>query len=74
MHKIKLPEKYSWPESLHINQPWTIGQAMSSGCIRMANDDVKHLYANVDIGTKVIVLRQNWLQKDKICSSGSAVE
>jgi lipoprotein-anchoring transpeptidase ErfK/SrfK len=39
------------------NQPWTIGQAMSSGCIRMANDDVKHLYANVDIGTKVVVLR-----------------
>jgi lipoprotein-anchoring transpeptidase ErfK/SrfK len=39
------------------NQPWTIGQAMSSGCIRMANNDVKHLYANVDIGTKVVVLR-----------------
>ncbi|WP_425350566.1 L,D-transpeptidase [Phyllobacterium sophorae] len=57
MHKIKLSEKYSWPESLHINQRWTIGQAMSSRCIRMANDDVKHLYANVDIGTKVIVLR-----------------
>lgn len=28
------------------NQPWTIGQAMSSDCIRMANDDVKHLYDN----------------------------
>ncbi len=39
------------------NQPWTIGQAMSSGCIRMANDDVKHLYANVRIGTRVVVLR-----------------
>ena len=39
------------------NQPWTIGQAMSSGCIRMANDDVKHLYANVGIGTRVVVLR-----------------
>ncbi|EJN03885.1 hypothetical protein PMI41_01520 [Phyllobacterium sp. YR531] len=39
------------------NQPWTIGQAMSSGCIRMANDDVKHLYANVSIGTRVVVLR-----------------
>jgi lipoprotein-anchoring transpeptidase ErfK/SrfK len=39
------------------NQPWTIGRAMSSGCIRMANEDVKHLYANVDIGTKIIVLR-----------------
>jgi lipoprotein-anchoring transpeptidase ErfK/SrfK len=39
------------------NQPWTIGQAMSSGCIRMANDDVTHLYNQVDIGTKVIVRR-----------------
>lgn len=39
------------------NQPWTIGQAMSSGCIRMANDDVKHLYAQVGIGTKVVVTR-----------------
>ncbi|MDQ0999452.1 lipoprotein-anchoring transpeptidase ErfK/SrfK [Phyllobacterium ifriqiyense] len=39
------------------NQPWTIGHAMSSGCIRMANDDVKHLYANVGVGTRVVVLR-----------------
>ena len=37
------------------NQPWTIGQAMSSGCIRMANDDVTHLYDQVKVGTKVIV-------------------
>jgi lipoprotein-anchoring transpeptidase ErfK/SrfK len=39
------------------NQPWTIGQAMSSGCIRMANDDVIHLYNQVGIGTKVVVIR-----------------
>ncbi|MEL6504430.1 MAG: L,D-transpeptidase [Pseudomonadota bacterium] len=37
------------------NQPWTIGQAMSSGCIRMANDDVSDLYKRVGIGTRVIV-------------------
>lgn len=37
------------------NQPWTIGQAMSSGCIRMANDDVTHLYKKVGVGTRVIV-------------------
>lgn len=37
------------------NQPWTIGQAMSSGCIRLANDDVEDLYARVNIGAKVIV-------------------
>ena len=37
------------------NQPWTIGQAMSSGCIRLANDDVTDLYNRVQIGSKVIV-------------------
>ena len=37
------------------NQPWTIGQAMSSGCIRLANDDVTDLYKRVKIGAKVVV-------------------
>ncbi|MCF3642773.1 L,D-transpeptidase [Rhizobium sp. TRM95111] len=37
------------------NQPSSIGQAMSSGCIRMANEDVEHLYAQVSIGATVIV-------------------
>ena len=37
------------------NQPWTIGQAMSSGCIRMANDDVMHLYELANVGTRVVV-------------------
>lgn len=37
------------------NQPASIGKAMSSGCIRMANEDVEHLYANVQIGAKVVV-------------------
>jgi lipoprotein-anchoring transpeptidase ErfK/SrfK len=39
------------------NQPWTLGRAMSSGCIRMSNNDVKFLYDKVGIGTKVIVRR-----------------
>lgn len=38
------------------NEPWTIGLNLSSGCIRMMNDDVKDLYARADIGTKVIVV------------------
>ncbi|MGC4050740.1 MAG: L,D-transpeptidase [Paludibaculum sp.] len=38
------------------NQPWTIGLNMSSGCIRMMNKDVEHLYDRADIGTKVIVV------------------
>lgn len=37
------------------NQPWTIGKAVSSGCIRMRNEDVMDLYERVDVGTKVIV-------------------
>jgi len=39
------------------NEPWTIGQAVSSGCIRMTNDDVSHLYEQVKVGTRVIVKR-----------------
>jgi lipoprotein-anchoring transpeptidase ErfK/SrfK len=39
------------------NEPWTIGQAVSSGCVRMANEDVIHLYEQVKVGTKVVVLR-----------------
>jgi lipoprotein-anchoring transpeptidase ErfK/SrfK len=37
------------------NQPWSIGQAVSSGCIRMRNEDVIDLYERVGVGTKVIV-------------------
>ncbi|WP_068081350.1 L,D-transpeptidase [Polycladidibacter stylochi] len=39
------------------NEPWTIGSAVSSGCIRMANEDVIHLYENVSVGAKIIVMR-----------------
>ena len=37
-------------------EPWTIGGDVSSGCIRMVNDDVIDLYSRVKIGAKVIVL------------------
>ncbi len=37
------------------NQPWTIGKAMSSGCIRLANDDVEDLYSRVRVGSRVVV-------------------
>jgi lipoprotein-anchoring transpeptidase ErfK/SrfK len=39
------------------NEPDSIGSAVSSGCIRMTNDDVEDLYARVKLGTKVIVMR-----------------
>src|SRR5882724_6279100 len=38
------------------NAPSTIGTRVSSGCIRLTNDDVADLYSRVNIGTKVIVL------------------
>jgi lipoprotein-anchoring transpeptidase ErfK/SrfK len=37
------------------NEPETIGQAVSSGCFRMTNDDVQDLYGRVAVGTTVIV-------------------
>ena len=37
------------------NAPWTIGHSVSSGCIRMRNEDVTDLYERVNVGTKVIV-------------------
>jgi lipoprotein-anchoring transpeptidase ErfK/SrfK len=40
------------------NAPETIGQAVSSGCFRLVNDDVVDLYTRVPVGTHVIV-RQN---------------
>jgi len=40
------------------NAPETIGQAVSSGCFRLVNDDVVDLYGRVPVGTHVIV-RQN---------------
>ena len=39
------------------NEPETIGQAVSSGCFRMTNDDVVDLYNRVRVGTTVYVLR-----------------
>lgn len=39
------------------NEPQTIGQAVSSGCIRMTNEDVTDLYDRVRVGAKVVVVR-----------------
>ena len=38
------------------NEPWTIGTNVSSGCIRMRNQDVIDLYGRVNVGTRVVVL------------------
>ena len=41
------------------NEPESIGHAVSSGCIRMLNEDVMDLYDRVKVGTKVVVMRWN---------------
>ncbi|RYE11492.1 MAG: L,D-transpeptidase [Hyphomicrobiales bacterium] len=37
------------------SEPWTIGQAVSSGCIRLTNDDIIDLYDRVKVGALVVV-------------------
>lgn len=47
--------------------PWTIGTAVSKGCIRMYNQDVLDLYPRVPVGTKVTV---TWDRFTSVASSG----
>ena len=37
------------------SEPWTIGQAVSSGCIRLTNEDIIDLYDRVKVGSMVVV-------------------
>jgi lipoprotein-anchoring transpeptidase ErfK/SrfK len=55
---------YLWADNkdtlfrIHATNDWTsIGNAVSSGCIRMWNQDVMDLYDRVEVGTKVVVLQ-----------------
>jgi lipoprotein-anchoring transpeptidase ErfK/SrfK len=41
------------------NDPTTIGKFVSSGCIRLTNEDVADLFSRVDVGTRVVVLPKN---------------
>jgi lipoprotein-anchoring transpeptidase ErfK/SrfK len=51
------------------NAPETIGTHVSSGCLRLTNEDVSDLYSRVNIGTKVIVLPT----ADRRADLGSAI-
>ncbi len=42
------------------HQPWTIGHSVSSGCIRLRNEDIIDLYKRVKVGAKVIVKKGWW--------------
>lgn len=53
-----LDEFYGGPPQVAIhgtNEPELIGQAVSNGCIRMSNDDIAEIAAQVDLGTPVII-------------------
>ena len=52
------------------NEPWSIGLAMSSGCVRMLNNDVKHLYKRVPVGAKVIVIGPGGPRKAGVYATG----
>jgi lipoprotein-anchoring transpeptidase ErfK/SrfK len=39
-------------------EPWSIGRAVSSGCIRLFNQDIIDLYNRVPVGTPVVVLNE----------------
>jgi lipoprotein-anchoring transpeptidase ErfK/SrfK len=43
------------------SEPWSIGQSVSSGCIRMFNQDIIDLYSRVPTGTTVVVLNRGQL-------------
>ena len=38
------------------NEPWSIGKAVSSGCIRLLNQDVVDLYDRIPAGTRIVVI------------------
>jgi lipoprotein-anchoring transpeptidase ErfK/SrfK len=53
------------------NQPSTIGQTVSSGCIRLLNEDIEDLYSRVQVGTRVVVLPGK-APAENVASTGAA--
>ncbi len=54
--------------------PWTIGQAVSKGCIRMFNEDVLDLYPRVPVGTVVTVTWQRFKGGAVVSDSSEQIE
>ena len=50
------------------NEPWTIGTNVSSGCIRLTNEDIVDLYGRTPVGAKVIVLNTAPASADSLSS------
>lgn len=38
------------------NEPWSIGQAVSNGCVRLTNENIVELYNRVPVGTRVVII------------------
>jgi len=55
------------------NQPWSIGLNMSSGCIRLMNKDIEHLYERAKKGAKVVVIGPNGKNRKKYYSPRSGI-
>jgi lipoprotein-anchoring transpeptidase ErfK/SrfK len=55
------------------NAPSTIGQRVSSGCIRLTNEDVADLYSRVNIGTKVIVINGDYRAEAPMMSAPASL-
>jgi lipoprotein-anchoring transpeptidase ErfK/SrfK len=53
------------------NDPSTIGKFVSSGCIRLTNEDVSDLFSRVNVGTKVVVLPKNTSINAPVVARGS---
>jgi lipoprotein-anchoring transpeptidase ErfK/SrfK len=53
------------------NDPTTIGKFVSSGCIRLTNEDVEDLFSRVDVGTRVVVLPKNAPLQARSATAGS---
>jgi lipoprotein-anchoring transpeptidase ErfK/SrfK len=56
------------------NQPSTIGTFVSSGCIRLTNDDVTDLYGRVQVGTRVVVLKATPPDSVRATKTGRSTE
>jgi lipoprotein-anchoring transpeptidase ErfK/SrfK len=54
------------------NQPSTIGQTVSSGCIRLLNEDIEDLFSRVQVGTRVVVLPAAMKAPEAVASTGAA--
>lgn len=53
---LSVPGTGGYKYGIHgTNRPWSIGRSVSSGCIRMRNQDIEWLFRHIEIGTPVTI-------------------